>query len=36
MGTYVVGDLHAHYDVWIDFKEKIEWLDEEASIISFK
>lgn len=33
MGTYVVGDLHAHYDVWIDFKEKIERLDEEASFI---
>lgn len=33
MGTYVVGDIHGHYDEWIKFKEKIEAKDSEAKFI---
>ena len=24
MGTYVVGDIHGHFDEWISLKERIE------------
>lgn len=33
MGTYVVGDLHGCYDEWMEFKDKIEAMDNEAEFI---
>ena len=24
MGTYIVGDIHGHYDEWLKLKNKIE------------
>lgn len=33
MGTYVVGDLHGCYSEWIQFKNKIEYQDKDATFI---
>lgn len=33
MGTYVVGDIHGHFDEWISFKDKIENFDPDAVFI---
>lgn len=33
MGTYVVGDLHGHYNEWITMKERIEQEDANAKFI---
>lgn len=33
MGSYAVGDIHGCFDEWIEFKNKIEYLDKSARFI---
>ena len=33
MGKYVIGDIHACFDEWIRFKDRIESVDKQASFI---
>ena len=33
MGIYAIGDIHGCFDEWIDFKERIEKMDESAQFI---